>query len=138
MVYVRRTKKNSRNVPVLQPKVPKVQHVHGQKVPRMIFELGTSQLLVKCITFIGSCDTCKNTDASSILVFFSGCWEVSGKQDCHQSSCVANKKPPKALNNTKFCCCNSDLCNLNVSVEYVASQGDDPHIEPPGKNHVCR
>ena len=82
--------------------------------------------------------TCKKTDASSILLVFSGCWEMSGKADCHQSSCVANKKPSKALNNAKFCCCNTDLCNMNVSVEYVASQGDDPLIEPPGKNHVCR
>jgi bone morphogenetic protein receptor type-2 len=75
-------------------------------------------------------------DLSSFLVF-SGCWEVSGKQDCHQSTCVANKKPPKALNNTKFCCCNSDLCNMNVSDMYVASQADDPHNESPGKNHEC-
>lgn len=67
---------------------------------------------------------------------FSGCWEVSGKQDCHQNACVANKKPPKALNNTKFCCCNSDLCNMNVSDVYVASQADDPNIESPGENFV--
>jgi bone morphogenetic protein receptor type-2 len=59
---------------------------------------------------------------------------VSGKQDCHQNACVANKKPPKALNNTKFCCCNSDLCNMNVSDVYVASQADDPNIESPGEN----
>jgi hypothetical protein len=61
---------------------------------------------------------------------------VSGKQDCHQSTCVANKKPPKALNNTKFCCCNSDLCNMNVSDVYVASQADDPRVESPGKKCV--
>jgi hypothetical protein len=32
----------------------RVRYVHGQLVPRTIFELGTSQLLVKCITCIGT------------------------------------------------------------------------------------
>ncbi|KAJ9585230.1 hypothetical protein L9F63_002993 [Diploptera punctata] len=73
----------------------------------------------------------EDANGTNIVFLGQGCWETSGKQDCHQSACVANKKPPKALANAKFCCCNTDNCNMNVSDGYIASQSDDPHIETP-------
>lgn len=107
----------------------------------VLFGQGISRMLVMYFNVrllrISNRDMYLITECSVIAFFaFSGCWEVSGKQDCHQNACVANKKPPKALNNTKFCCCNGDLCNMNVSDVYVASQADDPCIESPGKNCV--
>ncbi|XP_069692532.1 activin receptor type-2A [Periplaneta americana] len=75
----------------------------------------------------------QDANGSSVAFLGQGCWEVSGKQDCHQSECVANKKPPKALNNTKFCCCNEDLCNMNVSDAYVeaAAPATESLEQPP-------
>lgn len=60
-----------------------------------------------------------------------GCWESSGKQDCERNQCVSDKKPPKAMNNTKFCCCSGDFCNVNVSNIYVPVVEEGPL--PPSK-----
>nr|CAD7569356.1 unnamed protein product [Timema californicum] len=57
-----------------------------------------------------------------------GCWEVSGNQACEKSQCIADKKPSKVLNNTKFCCCAGDLCNTNVTDMYVPM---DEQVVPP-------
>nr|CAD7439695.1 unnamed protein product [Timema bartmani] len=57
-----------------------------------------------------------------------GCWEVSGNQACEKSQCIADKKPSKVLNNTKFCCCAGDLCNTNVTDMYVPL---DAQVVPP-------
>lgn len=56
-------------------------------------------------------------------IYLLGCWESSGKpDDCEQNLCISNKKPPKAMNNTKFCCCFSDMCNTNFTDGYVATE----------------
>ncbi|GAB6031872.1 hypothetical protein CHUAL_010268 [Chamberlinius hualienensis] len=49
---------------------------------------------------------------SSIVIIAQGCWESSGK--CSQSECVVEGTSSKARNNTKFCCCAGDMCNVNV------------------------
>lgn len=68
----------------------------------------------------------KNASNETIRVILAqGCWESSGKEDCEADTCVAERKPPKALNNTKFCCCSGDLCNSNVT------QIDEEWIEEP-------
>lgn len=65
----------------------------------------------------------------SIEVMGQGCWEASGKpHECERSHCIDDKKPPKAMNSTKFCCCNHDKCNLNFSDAYV------PADVPPTDN----
>nr|CAI5849830.1 unnamed protein product [Callosobruchus analis] len=53
-----------------------------------------------------------------------GCWEQSGKpNECDRSECLSDKKPPKAMNHTKFCCCSQSRCNVNFTDAYVP--GDD-------------
>lgn len=55
-----------------------------------------------------------------------GCWDVSGKpNECDRSECLADKKPPKALNNTKFCCCSESKCNTNFTDAYVPVEDDE-------------
>ncbi|XP_072393767.1 activin receptor type-2A-like isoform X4 [Diabrotica undecimpunctata] len=86
---------------------------------------------------IESYQKCKTTDYcytfwledpnnGSIVVMGQGCWELPGTpNECEHSECIANARPSKVLNNTKFCCCNRSKCNLNFSDAYV------PVKEPP-------
>lgn len=56
----------------------------------------------------------------TVVIIGQGCWESSGKpRDCRRSQCVSDKKPPKAMNTTKFCCCAGDMCNANFTDIYV-------------------
>lgn len=58
---------------------------------------------------------------------FVGCWEISGKpQDCERTLCVSDTKPSKAINNTRFCCCSGDYCNVNFTDIYVPVPEDTP------------
>ncbi|KAJ8924460.1 hypothetical protein NQ315_007257 [Exocentrus adspersus] len=62
-------------------------------------------------------------------VMAQGCWEQSGKpNECDRAECVADKKPPKAMNHTKFCCCSKDGCNVNFTDAYVPGD-DSPPLE---------
>lgn len=61
---------------------------------------------------------------TTLLILTQGCWGTSGEEDCKSSSCVSTKKPSKALNNTKFCCCLGDFCNINVTDGYIPT-GDE-------------
>lgn len=68
------------------------------------------------------------------VIIGQGCWESSGKQDCERNQCVSDKKPPKAMNNTKFCCCSGDFCNVNISNIYVPVVEEGPL--PPMTGHL--
>ncbi|RWS08423.1 bone morphogenetic protein receptor type-2-like protein, partial [Dinothrombium tinctorium] len=57
----------------------------------------------------------------SITILAQGCWDASSDEDCLSEKCVSNKKPAKALNNTKFCCCSGYMCNVNVTDGYNSS-----------------
>ncbi|KAK6640108.1 hypothetical protein RUM43_008385 [Polyplax serrata] len=59
-----------------------------------------------------------NHSAPRIVIIAQGCWESTGKQDCENISCVTKRKPPKALNDTNFCCCKGDFCNGNMTQLY--------------------
>ncbi|CAG9821661.1 unnamed protein product [Phaedon cochleariae] len=69
----------------------------------------------------------------TIEIMSQGCWEQSGKpNECERSECIADKKPPKAQNQTKFCCCNESHCNLNFSDRYIPMEptpAQDPPVE---------
>jgi bone morphogenetic protein receptor type-2 len=60
-------------------------------------------------------------------IFFLGCWDTSGKpNECDRPQCLAENKPPKAMNNTKFCCCSEDMCNVNFTDAYVPAEDFPP------------
>lgn len=67
-----------------------------------------------------------------------GCWAQSGKpNECDKSECLADKHPPRAKNNTRFCCCSENLCNTNFSDAYVPSEDTSQTIvEPPKKDKM--
>lgn len=65
-----------------------------------------------------------------------GCWESSGKEDCGSEACIPSQKQTKALNNTKFCCCTEDLCNMNhtelpYQTDYEESKDGSTNSTPP-------
>ncbi|CAN7983156.1 unnamed protein product, partial [Ixodes hexagonus] len=67
----------------------------------------------------------------TIIVVTQGCWGTSGEVDCQSSNCTSTKKPSKVLNNTMFCCCSGDFCNVNVTDGYVPSDDDSTEIYLP-------
>ncbi|KAG7201570.1 hypothetical protein KM043_004316 [Ampulex compressa] len=78
----------------------------------------------------------KTANGTEIIILSQGCWKQSGEQKCETSECVALQRSTKALNNTKFCCCHGDYCNLNITTSnfpYSESKVHNPL--PAQKNH---
>lgn len=112
-----------------------IAHIAEDNSPEII----PSESYQKCKSKTDYCYTVwlEDPNNGSIEVMGQGCWEISGKpNECERSACIADKKPPKALNNTKFCCCNQSKCNLNFSDAYVpaeeTTQEGVPMKEPLG------
>ncbi|XP_049955024.1 bone morphogenetic protein receptor type-2 isoform X2 [Schistocerca serialis cubense] len=63
------------------------------------------------------------TNGTAVTFIKQGCWEVSGKSDCIQTKCIADK-PSAARNNSRFCCCSGNLCNVNFIDDYVMPTED--------------
>lgn len=51
---------------------------------------------------------------------FSGCWTHLGDhQGCRDDRCVVTNLPPQIQNGTyHFCCCSSDMCNVNFTEDF--------------------
>ena len=56
-----------------------------------------------------------------------GCWKQSGEQKCETTECIALQRSTKALNNTKFCCCHGDYCNLNINSTNILYSENNAH-----------
>ncbi|KAJ8963091.1 hypothetical protein NQ318_018555 [Aromia moschata] len=85
----------------------------------------TQEVFQKCKNKNNYCYTLwlKDPTNGSIVIMGQGCWELSGKpNECDRSECLADKKPPKVMNNTKFCCCSENKCNLNFTDVYVPEE----------------
>ncbi|XP_061833872.1 bone morphogenetic protein receptor type-2-like [Nerophis lumbriciformis] len=50
-----------------------------------------------------------------------GCWTHLGDhQDCRDDRCVVTNLPPQIQNGTyHFCCCGSDMCNVNFTEDFL-------------------
>lgn len=50
-----------------------------------------------------------------------GCWSyVVDNNDCHEDRCVVTNLPPQIQNGTyHFCCCGSDMCNVNFTEDFT-------------------
>ncbi|XP_025271145.1 bone morphogenetic protein receptor type-2 isoform X1 [Camponotus floridanus] len=70
----------------------------------------------------------KTANGTKIKILSQGCWKQSGEQKCENTECVPLKRSSKALNNTKFCCCHGDYCNLNITNSNSASDNSDNKI----------
>lgn len=52
-----------------------------------------------------------------------GCWTYIGdQQDCHDDRCVVTNTPSQIQNGTyRFCCCSTNMCNVNFTENWVPS-----------------
>lgn len=52
--------------------------------------------------------------------WFVGCWShIGDPQECHFEECVVTTTPPSIQNGTyRFCCCSTDLCNVNFTENF--------------------
>ena len=61
-----------------------------------------------------------------VSVSYGGCWELSDdKTNCDTSACSGRKLPKEV--GSFFCCCNTNFCNLELSVGTT----DDPVVIGP-------
>uniref|UniRef100_A0A667X8T6 receptor protein serine/threonine kinase n=1 Tax=Myripristis murdjan TaxID=586833 RepID=A0A667X8T6_9TELE len=60
-----------------------------------------------------------------------GCWTHLGDhQGCSDDRCVVTNLPPQIQNGTyHFCCCGSDMCNVNFTEAFPSPNSHTPHYE---------
>ena len=80
------------------------------------------------------CYTFWTNDSNGVVVSHAGCWEQNN--ECETSSCAGRKVNFKNKP-AYFCCCNTSLCNLELSVATTKSPIDITKPTPdPGKSRA--
>eukprot|EP00063_Salmo_salar_P031753 XP_014006588.1 PREDICTED: bone morphogenetic protein receptor type-2-like [Salmo salar] len=76
-----------------------------------------------------------------------GCWTHLGdQQECRDDRCVVTNLPPQIQNGTyHFCCCSTDMCNVNFTEDFplpspttaqpLCKLTSDPNRSPPAQSH---
>ncbi|XP_043587446.1 bone morphogenetic protein receptor type-2 isoform X2 [Bombus pyrosoma] len=77
----------------------------------------------------------KTANGTKIIILSQGCWKQSGEQKCETTECIALQRSTKALNNTKFCCCHGDYCNLNINSTNILYSENNAHSSIPAENN---
>ncbi|XP_017889163.1 bone morphogenetic protein receptor type-2 isoform X2 [Ceratina calcarata] len=77
----------------------------------------------------------KTANGTEIIILSQGCWKQSGEQKCETTECIALQRSTKALNNTKFCCCHGDYCNLNINSTNIIYSENNVHSSTPAENN---
>ncbi|XP_007501976.1 bone morphogenetic protein receptor type-2 isoform X1 [Monodelphis domestica] len=64
-----------------------------------------------------------------------GCWShIGDPEECHSEECVVTTTPPSIQNGTyRFCCCRTDLCNVNFTENFPPP--DTTPLSPPHSFH---
>ncbi|XP_057191230.1 bone morphogenetic protein receptor type-2 isoform X2 [Triplophysa rosa] len=65
----------------------------------------------------------EKTHDGEIRLVKQGCWAyISDQQDCHDDRCVVTTTPSQIQNGTyRFCCCSTNMCNINFTENWVPS-----------------
>ncbi|KAM9486356.1 bone morphogenetic protein receptor type-2 isoform 2-T2 [Clarias gariepinus] len=65
----------------------------------------------------------EKTHDGDIRLVKQGCWTYIGdQQDCHDDRCVVTNTPSQIQNGTyRFCCCSTNMCNVNFTENWVPS-----------------
>ncbi|XP_062861621.1 bone morphogenetic protein receptor type-2 [Trichomycterus rosablanca] len=65
----------------------------------------------------------EKTRDGDIRLVKQGCWAYIGdQQDCHDDRCVVTNTPSQIQNGTyRFCCCSTNMCNVNFTENWVPS-----------------
>lgn len=92
---------------------------------KLFFILFTSKSTMCCGSFredAGTkCEMFIFLNNPPVATLFSGCWaHVSDRQSCRDDRCVVTNLPPQIQNGTyHFCCCSSDMCNVNFTEDFA-------------------
>ncbi|XP_034993325.1 bone morphogenetic protein receptor type-2 [Zootoca vivipara] len=99
------------------------QNDHGISESRISQENGTV-LCMKGNTCYGLWEKTREGD---IHLVKQGCWShIGDPEDCHSEECIVTTTPSLVQNGTyRFCCCSSNLCNLNFTENFPPADPTD-------------
>lgn len=71
------------------------------------------------------------------MLLLTGCWShIGDPQECHFEECIVTTTPSLIQNGTyRFCCCSTDLCNVNFTENFPPPDPTD--TTPYSKSNVC-
>ncbi|XP_036424067.1 bone morphogenetic protein receptor type-2 isoform X1 [Colossoma macropomum] len=74
----------------------------------------------------------EKTHDGDIRLVKQGCWTYIGdQQDCHDDRCVVTTTPSQIQNGTyRFCCCSTNMCNVNFTENWVPSPTSATILDP--------
>ncbi|MCI4378586.1 hypothetical protein PGIGA_G00217570 [Pangasianodon gigas] len=74
----------------------------------------------------------EKTHDGDIRLVKQGCWTYIGdQQDCHDDRCVVTNTPSQIQNGTyRFCCCSTNMCNVNFTENWVSSSTSATILDP--------
>lgn len=74
----------------------------------------------------------EKTHDGDIRLVKQGCWTYIGDhQDCHDDRCVVTTTPSQIQNGTyRFCCCSTNMCNVNFTENWVPSPTSATILDP--------
>ncbi|KAI5107277.1 bone morphogenetic protein receptor type-2 precursor [Silurus meridionalis] len=74
----------------------------------------------------------EKTHDGDIHLVKQGCWTYIGdQQDCHDDRCVVTNTPSQIQNGTyRFCCCSTNMCNVNFTENWVPSPTSASILHP--------
>uniref|UniRef100_A0A8C1H9E4 Bone morphogenetic protein receptor type-2 n=1 Tax=Cyprinus carpio carpio TaxID=630221 RepID=A0A8C1H9E4_CYPCA len=74
----------------------------------------------------------EKTHDGEIRLVKQGCWTYIGdQQDCHDDRCVVTTTPSQIQNGTyRFCCCSTNMCNVNFTENWVPSPTSTTEPQP--------
>ncbi|XP_015270116.1 PREDICTED: bone morphogenetic protein receptor type-2 [Gekko japonicus] len=98
------------------------QNDHGISESRISQENGTV-LCMKGSTCYGLWE---KTREGEIHLVKQGCWShIGDPHDCHSEECIVTTTPSLVQNGTyRFCCCSTDLCNVNFTENFPPDPTD--------------
>ncbi|XP_064611286.1 bone morphogenetic protein receptor type-2-like [Liolophura sinensis] len=68
-----------------------------------------------------------------MVVIMKGCWIDSLEGDCESRLCQAQQ----VMNNSRFCCCSGDMCNVNVTdTNYPWGNATNPPTQTPETRYL--
>ncbi|XP_026074536.1 bone morphogenetic protein receptor type-2-like isoform X3 [Carassius auratus] len=75
----------------------------------------------------------EKTHDGEIRLVKQGCWTYIGdQQDCHDDRCVVTTTPSQIQNGTyRFCCCSTNMCNVNFTENWVPSPTSTTQEQQP-------
>lgn len=91
----------------------------------------------RCVDPVAKINFIITWEKKSNLLLFAGCWShIGDPQECHFEECIVTTTPSLIQNGTyRFCCCSTDLCNVNFTENFPPPDPTD--TTPYSKSDLC-